>query len=823
MLDVLKKNNCTAFTITNHNNARSCFELQDRGFDILTGAEFSCWVPDFHVGIHVLTYGFSSSQEGKLNKLRKNLYDFLEFTVSNDIPTIWAHPLYHYSSNGFPPMSFFNKLCMVFERFEVLNGQRDTWQNMIVKNWIEGLTPDKLDQLATETGINPANFCKDPYRKAMSGGSDSHMGIFSGQTGTRLYVPDLQRQLRLLSRSELALQAIQDGRMAPYGSHQNAERLTVAFLDYVCQIALHYKDPGLLRIILHKGSTNDKFIAMAVSNVFAEVQRHKVTMSFVKVFHNCFLGKKPGFMQNLVVPKVYKTVFDQAVHIAGLYHKPSGWDASTYSKYITDIYDRLNTLLFDRLEKKMRQNAFFVDDQSVNFNRVVNELELPSEIRTYLSASAKERKSGAPDMEKFLDGLSFPFFATVIILAANFTSSRVMYHSRHMLQQFSLHTGKLKHPERMLWLTDTFDDQNGVSTVLQAIHQEVKRRQLPIDFLVCSDTLESDNNLIVIKPVKSFRMPFYHNQTMRIPSFLEIHHLFRDGEYDRLICSTEGPMGLASIYLKQAYSVKASFYVHTDWLSFVKKAWDIDHHNMSRVRRMLRSFYEAFDKLFVLNNDHKKWLTGREMAFDKDKIAKTAHWVDHLFKPVAVNKSHVFGIDDNTPVLLFAGRLSKEKGIFELPHIYREIAGKIAGVQMVVAGSGPDESMLKEAFPEALYLGWVAPEKLPEIYSASDLLILPSRFDTFSCVTLEALSCGLPVVAYKTKGPKDIIEHEDNGYLAKTNSDIIHYATNYLRSKSLHQQFRKAAVKRAVRYKPVDIMDDLLRNNGFETADLIFA
>ena len=304
-------------------------------------------------------------------------------------------------------------------------------------------------------------------------------------------------------------------------------------------------------------------------------------------------------------------------------------------------------------------------------------------------------------------------------------------------------------------------------------------------------------------------------QAMRIPSFLEIHHLFREGEYDRLMCSTEGPMGLASIYLKQAYSVKASFYVHTDWLSFVKKAWDIDHHNVNRVRRMLRIFYEAFDKLFVLNKDHKKWLTGREMAFSNEKIVMTAHWVDHQFRSVTANKAQLFGTNGTTQVLLYAGRLSKEKGVLELPRIFREIARKIPGIQMVVAGSGPDESTLKEIFPEALYLGWVAPEELPKVYSASDLLVLPSKFDSFSCVTLESFSCGLPVIAYKTKGPKDIIEHNVNGFLAKTKSDIVRYATDYLQSASSHQPFRIAAMKRAARYKPHDIMNDLLINTGF--------
>ena len=81
LLETLKKRGCDAFTITNHNNARSCYEQQDKGLDILTASEFSCMVPDFKVGIHVLTYGFTPEQEVKLNKLRSNIYDFQEFPL----------------------------------------------------------------------------------------------------------------------------------------------------------------------------------------------------------------------------------------------------------------------------------------------------------------------------------------------------------------------------------------------------------------------------------------------------------------------------------------------------------------------------------------------------------------------------------------------------------------------------------------------------------------------------------------------------------------------------------------------------------------------
>ena len=53
LIETLKKHGCDAFTITNHNNGRSCYELQDKGYDILTGAEFSCTVPDYDAKIHV--------------------------------------------------------------------------------------------------------------------------------------------------------------------------------------------------------------------------------------------------------------------------------------------------------------------------------------------------------------------------------------------------------------------------------------------------------------------------------------------------------------------------------------------------------------------------------------------------------------------------------------------------------------------------------------------------------------------------------------------------------------------------------------------------
>ncbi len=819
LLQELKKNQCDVFTITNHNNARSCFEQLEKGNEILTGAEFSCMVPDYNVGIHVLAYGFSKEQERILNKLRKNVYQFQEYACKEHIPTIWAHPLYHYASQGIPPFDFFRKVSLIFERFEVVNGQRDTWQNMLVKVWLESLTPEVIEQNAAEFEVDIKRYCRDPYRKVYSGGSDSHIGLFAGLTGTYLYVPGLEKQLKSRTKIELALEALREGRMLPYGSHNNSEKLTIALLDYVFQIALNRKDPGLLRILLHKGSARDKIIALLVSNGFAEVQRHKTTMKFVRLFHNCFMGKVPSFTNKWLVPKAYKPIYTDALAMAQTSRDQLPEIIQIYHSSIVQINQKLNGILYQRLQKKLDKLTTEGALESVDFLTILDNFEIPSEFRSLLHPDKKRRQKriSTPDIPEFLDGLSFPFLASALILAANFTSTKVLYNTRPLLSVFSEITGKYKHPERMLWLSDTFDDNNGVSMVLKLVLKEIQRRNLPVDLLVCSNTAQAEDHLIVIKPELEFTLPFYRQQPLRIPNFLAIHEIFQKGEYDRLMCSTEGAMGLATIYLRNAFSVKAHFYIHTDWLMFARKVLNVDVHNLNRFRRLLRAYYSSFDSLFVLNSDQQKWLTGKQMGFAPEQVHQTAHWVDDAFIPKPIDRSVLLGINDNDFVLLYSGRLSVEKGVLELPELYKRLKSEFEGCKLVIAGAGPEEEKLRELLPEAVFIGWVDHLLLPDYYCAADLLILPSRFDTFSCSVLEAISCGLPVIAYNVKGPKDIIQSYENGFLVNNQDEMYEQIHQYILNPHLHGEFRHRALKRSQEYRKDFILDKLLTQAGLKT------
>ncbi|MDH5654996.1 MAG: glycosyltransferase [Spirochaetia bacterium] len=808
LLDSLKRNGCNSFTITNHNNARSCFEMQERGMDILTGAEYTCFIPDFNISIHVLTFGFSPEQHEKLNALRSNLYKFLRYAREHEIPTIWAHPLYFYSPKGVPPLDFFEKMSVIFERFEIINGQRNTEQNLLFKKWLDHLSQEKIARYAKKYDIDIDDYCIRPYEKSMSGGSDCHMGIFAGYTGTYLHVPGLSEKKDNSSLADLSLQAIRDGKMSPYGSVNENEKLTVAFLDYFCQVSLNMKDPGMMRILLHKGKSKDKLLGFLIANGIFELRQHKITMSFLKTYHEAFRGSVPHFTKKIFIKKDYLNIFNTVRDIAKFVNEPSNLiDPEFLGKKIDFICNDMNSLFMERLEKKIQELVSNNGELMQNPEEFVRQLEIAADIRKYTEVSAE-----GFSIKSFVDGLSFPMLAASLIYSAIFTSAHVLYNSRELLREMSLRLKSKTAQPRILWLTDTFQDKNGVAASLKSLHEEILKNNLPIDIGICSQTAKPGPHLAVFKPLIEFTLPFYKQQVFRLPNILDIHKFFQNNGYDRIICSTEGPMGIAAVLLKKAFRVRAYFYLHTDWLTYIRQNLNFNQHMINRVRRLLRIFYRQFDGIFVLNSDQKKWLSGRDMSIKKGKLFLTAHWADSFFSPEDVSKAEIFGCNPKEKILLFAGRISPEKGVLDLPYIYREVKKFIPEIRIAVAGTGPSEEILKKQIPDLITMGWVEPENLPGIYSASDMLLLPSGFDTFGLVLLEAMQCGLPVAAYEKMGPKDIIEDKISGYLVKSKKQMVKAIIKHFENQKKIPKMRKNCIKRAAKYSSEKIIKNMMND-----------
>ncbi len=222
----------------------------------------------------------------------------------------------------------------------------------------------------------------------------------------------------------------------------------------------------------------------------------------------------------------------------------------------------------------------------------------------------------------------------------------------------------------------------------------------------------------------------------------------------------------------------------------------------------------------MLNEEHARFLESEEMGISPSSIHRTSHWAEKTFKPKPSARYRLFtNARAETPVVLFAGRISEEKGVMELPFIFQRIRHIVPSAMMVVVGDGPAKESLRQRLPHAMYTGWVEPELLAQMYTAADALFLPSRFDTFGNVVLEAHACGLPVIAYDTKGPKDIILDGETGYLVDSAEEMAIKTASLLLDTRTRMIFRKNAKERAVQFNADDIIAELvsvLGLNGFQ-------
>ncbi|MCL1478937.1 glycosyltransferase [Marinobacter sp. M3C] len=826
LMEVLGQNGSSVVTVTNHNNARSCWALQDKGVDVLVGCEFTCFFPEYDLFIHVLTYGFTREQEVLLNEKRQNIYDFLRYAARYDIPVILPHPLYFYSRNERIDLCLFEKLAVMFWRFEVLNGQRDLWQSVLTLNWVQSLTPDRIRAYARKHKLDPSEFGVNPDKpKVVTGGSDDHTGIFAGLCGSQLYVPDLQQRLKTQPASHLALEALRNGQVAPFGNVGENQKLNIALLDYFAQAATKLKDPGLLRILLHRGSTWDKMGCFMVANLFLEMQKHKKTTVFFALIHDALQGKKPKRFLKWQASKDYAFCITQLDKIADSKRNHPEAFVDTVNQIIGELFNHLNHLIAKRVRKAVdkHQGPSLKDFSTEELTR---KLEIPSQLTAlFLGDGKRQDNMSNINLAEVLDSLSFPVLISTVLAGSTLASTRVLYQNRDLLNRFARQLGKNEHSRRALCLTDTLLDKNGVSTSLSGKLKEIKRTNLPLDFLICHSDAVPEPHLSVVRPIADIDLHPFGDQTLRVPDVMEIARIFYEGGYDRIVCSTEGPMALVALFLQQMFNVPCYFFMHTDWIDFIAHTTHLNQHERDRVRRLMRALYRRFDGVFVLNREHRDWLTGHEMQLPEDRVFLTAHHTaprDLQVQPV--RKSDLIpGANDKTPVLFIACRLSREKGIFDLPEIVQEARRSLPNLQIVVAGSGPASDDLQRAMPDAVFLGWQTREQLASLYLGLDLFVFPSRFDTFGNVLLEAFTHGMPAVAYNCKGPKDILEHGVSGYLTEDVNTMAEAVVDFFSASTDRNVMAENARKRAARFQAEPIMRKFLEDLGLDYPEQVHA
>ncbi|MBI4296521.1 MAG: glycosyltransferase [Chloroflexi bacterium] len=149
-----------------------------------------------------------------------------------------------------------------------------------------------------------------------------------------------------------------------------------------------------------------------------------------------------------------------------------------------------------------------------------------------------------------------------------------------------------------------------------------------------------------------------------------------------------------------------------------------------------------------------------------------------LFQPIDRRRARQHLGLDNGKIVLFVGRIETLKGIDSLVRAVSLL--KTTDVSLVIIGgdarSRKEIGSLKKLASDlgianrVDFLGLVKQEKLPYFYSAADVCVVPSRYESFGLVALEALACGTPVVSTRVGDIENIIQPGLTGYVVDKNS-----------------------------------------------------
>jgi glycosyltransferase involved in cell wall biosynthesis len=189
-------------------------------------------------------------------------------------------------------------------------------------------------------------------------------------------------------------------------------------------------------------------------------------------------------------------------------------------------------------------------------------------------------------------------------------------------------------------------------------------------------------------------------------------------------------------------------------------------------------FYGQMEEVMVPSAGTREQLQSRGLP--PERMKPLPRWVDmDTYTPEMRDpdfwKSR--GLDGGRVVLLYVGRVSREKGLELLATAFRELVDAGMKIAMAVIGDGPYREEMEASLVKypALFTGYLAGEELQRGYASADLFVFPSATDTFGNVVLEAQASGLPVIVSDEGGPRELMIDDETGVVFKagSTSDLV--------------------------------------------------
>ena len=314
-------------------------------------------------------------------------------------------------------------------------------------------------------------------------------------------------------------------------------------------------------------------------------------------------------------------------------------------------------------------------------------------------------------------------------------------------------------------VTDTLCDANGVSRFIQDIARVALRKNY--EFSVICPTKKSyctkAKNLKIITPLISFPMPFYHELDLVVPPFLKLYKEIKILQPDILHIATPGFVGLVTLMIAKRLKIPVTGTYHTDFPAYI---YSNTKSKMAKsiTTKYMKYFYGSFKAIFIRSEVYRDKIK-ETLGFTDENIFTIPPGIySERFDPKFRNREYwnSIGLDAEYKILLYVGRVSKEKNIEFLIELWQTLLNRgivqSKNLHLILVGSGKlSEDKVYQKISNLHFLGHKEGDELSTIYASSDLFIFPSTTDTLGQVVIEAFSSGLPALVTDEGGPKTIV------------------------------------------------------------------
>lgn len=321
-----------------------------------------------------------------------------------------------------------------------------------------------------------------------------------------------------------------------------------------------------------------------------------------------------------------------------------------------------------------------------------------------------------------------------------------------------------------IFTDNDFEKVNGVTTSLRAAIEHAPS-DVQLRVYTCDSTGMDSPTYLSYKALGA-SIPFYPEMRMYVPPLFAMRRQAAKDRLDVIHLTTPGPVGLAAMYVASQLDLPMMGSFHTHLAEYAARLSG-SRTLGSLMQQYLRWPYGKCRQILAPSEATRRVLIDSQMDPRRIKLWERGVSTSR-FDPARRSEAlrHAWGVSTHRPAVLYVGRLSREKGLAELEAVRGSLDGRAIAHRFVFVGDGPMRRELEAMFPDAVFMGTLAPEQVAEAMASADLFVFPSRTDTAGNVVLEAQASGLPVLVTDEGGPRENLVDGHTGVVCASTHEL---------------------------------------------------